>query len=258
MGRISKDEYYLEIAKAVSLRSTCLRRQYGAVIVKNDEIIATGYNGSPRGTKNCCDKGYCYREAHNIPHGKQYEECVAVHAEQNAIISAPRQELLDSTLYLWGGENGIQLEDPQPCLICSRLIVNAGIKEVKTVKCLKKTKIVDKIKELVTKKDYREHNQEYLEEIKDYCSGTFKREDRFHEVTDSLKITHSYFAVVTDLPWFLKEYFIILVVDGKSVYAARINEFKLSQFDKSSCIEMSKRDKVFAEYYPEFHKKKVE
>jgi dCMP deaminase len=127
--RISKTEYYLNIAKAVAQRSTCLRRQYGAVIVKNDEIIATGYNGSPRGECNCCDKGECWREAHKIPHGEQYEKCVAVHAEQNAIISASRSDTIGSTMYLVGFENGKEIV-ATPCDICRRLIRNAGIEEV--------------------------------------------------------------------------------------------------------------------------------
>lgn len=133
MKRISKTDYYLNIAASVSLRSTCLRRQYGAVIVKNDEIVATGYNGSPRGEDNCCDIGTCWREAHGIPHGEQYEKCVAVHAEANAIISASRQELLGSTLFLYGFENGEKMASPEPCLMCSRLIKNAGIAKVITV-----------------------------------------------------------------------------------------------------------------------------
>lgn len=132
MERVSKKEYYLHIAAAVARRSTCLRRQYGAVIVKNDEIVATGYNGAPRGEDNCCDVGQCWREAHGIPHGEQYEKCVAVHAECNAIISASRNEMLGSTLYLFGCENGEPLPAPEPCLICSRLIKNAGILRVET------------------------------------------------------------------------------------------------------------------------------
>lgn len=127
--RISKSEYYLNIAKAVAQRSTCIRRQYGAVIVKNDEIIATGYNGSARGEENCCDIGTCWRERNNIPHGQQYEKCVAVHAEQNAIISAPRDKLLGSTIYIYGEENGKTIE-ARPCEICHRMILNAGIENV--------------------------------------------------------------------------------------------------------------------------------
>lgn len=128
--RISKDEYYLAVARAVAQRSTCLRRQYGAIIVKNDEIIATGYNGAVRGEPNCCDVGACYREKNNIPHGEQYEKCVAVHAEQNAIISASRQSMIDATLYLAGFENGVELLNPRPCLICSKMIGNTGIKKI--------------------------------------------------------------------------------------------------------------------------------
>lgn len=130
--RISKDQYYLGIAYEVSLRSTCLRRQYGAVIVKNDEIISTGYNGAPRGETNCCDAGECWRERNNIPHGSQYEKCVAVHAEQNAIISAARRDMIGSTLYLVGHENGRTISDTAPCEICMRMIKNAGIRKVVT------------------------------------------------------------------------------------------------------------------------------
>ena len=130
MERISTENYYLSIAAEVARRSTCLRRQYGAVIVKNDEIVATGYNGAPRGDENCCDVGSCWRERNNIPHGEQYEKCVAVHAEQNAIISASRRDMLGSTLYLSGFEAGRPIEDATPCLICARLIKNAGIARV--------------------------------------------------------------------------------------------------------------------------------
>lgn len=126
--RISKDEYYLGIAAAVSRRSTCLRRQYGAVIVNNDEVISTGYNGSPRGEENCCDRGTCYREGHRHNDG-DYASCCSVHAEMNAIISASRAEMLGATLYLYGEENGQGIV-VEPCPICMRLIKNAGIKEV--------------------------------------------------------------------------------------------------------------------------------
>ena len=127
--RMPKTLYYLSIAKTVSKRSTCLRRQYGAIIVKNDEIIATGYNGSARGEPNCCDEGVCWREAHNIPHGEQYEKCVAVHAEQNAIISAARRDMIGATMYLYGQENGKTIT-ATPCEICSKMIKNAGIDAV--------------------------------------------------------------------------------------------------------------------------------
>ena len=132
--RPNKDAYYLSIAAEIARRSTCIRRQYGAVIVKNDEIIATGYNGSARGEANCCDVGYCFREANQIPHGEQYEKCVAVHAEQNAIISASRRDMIGGTLYLVGFENGrlIPPEQVQPCEICRRMLLNAGIQKVIT------------------------------------------------------------------------------------------------------------------------------
>ena len=130
MERVSKRQYYLDIAAEVARRSTCLRRQYGAVIVKNDEIVATGYNGAHRGDENCCDVGVCWREAHGIPHGEQYEKCVAVHAECNAIISASRNEMLGSTLYLYGFENGAPMKAPEPCVMCARMIKNAGITTV--------------------------------------------------------------------------------------------------------------------------------
>ena len=131
--RKSKDEYYLNIAEAVLTRSTCLRRKYGAVIVKDDEIISTGYNGAPRGIENCCDIGYCVRMQENIPHGERYEECRSVHAEANAIISASRHDMIGSTLYLAGFEaDGTPILDATPCLMCQRLILNAGISSVVT------------------------------------------------------------------------------------------------------------------------------
>ena len=102
MTRVSKENYYLNIAEAVSQRSTCLRRKYGAVIVKDDVIVATGYNGSPRKEPNCCDLGICEREKLNVPKGERYELCKAVHAEQNALIQANRDELQGATIYITG------------------------------------------------------------------------------------------------------------------------------------------------------------
>lgn len=133
--RIGKDEYYLGIARAVAARSTCLRRQYGAVIVRNDEIVATGYNGAARGVKDCTQRGVCWRIANDVPHGEQYEKCLAVHAEQNAIISAARAEMIGATMYIAGFEllglgSRIEIADPKPCLICSRMILNAGIAKI--------------------------------------------------------------------------------------------------------------------------------
>ncbi len=130
--RPSKDEYYLKIAEAVALRSTCLRRQYGAVIVKDDRIVATGYNGSERGAPNCIDRGICLREQMGIPHGERYELCVAVHAEANAIINASLNDTKGGVLYLAGFENGKPIDDPKPCMMCSRLIRNARISQVRT------------------------------------------------------------------------------------------------------------------------------
>ena len=131
--RKTKDDYYLSIAEAVLARSTCLRRKYGAVIVRYDEIISTGYNGAPRGTKNCCDVGYCYRERELIPHGERYELCRSVHAETNAIISASRLDMIGSTLFLAGQEaDGTPVADIAPCSMCYRLIINAGIRSVVT------------------------------------------------------------------------------------------------------------------------------
>ena len=132
MKRIDKENYYLDIAETVLERSTCLRRCYGAIIVKNDEIVPTGYNGAPRGRKNCMDLGYCTREAMNIPSGQRYELCRSVHAEMNAIISAARRDTLGATLYLAGREaaSGELLHDATSCSMCRRLIINAGIDRV--------------------------------------------------------------------------------------------------------------------------------
>ena len=128
--RIGRKEYYLGVAAVVAKRSTCLRRQYGAILVKDDRIIATGYNGSARGEPNCCDVGSCWRQAHNIPHGQQYEKCVAVHAEDNAISQAGR-EANGAALYLFGFENGTPIQ-AAPCEMCRRKIKNARVKEVVT------------------------------------------------------------------------------------------------------------------------------
>lgn len=129
--RPSKIHYYLNIAKEVASRSTCLRKKYGCVIVKNDIIISTGYNGSPRGTKNCIDLNYCRREQMNIPQGQCYELCRAVHAEMNAIINAEREKMINSTLYLYGCDSsGNILKNIDSCQMCKKLIINAGIEKV--------------------------------------------------------------------------------------------------------------------------------
>lgn len=130
--RRSKENYYLDIADAALQRSTCLRRKYGAIVVSDDEILATGYNGAPRGRLNCSDLGRCTREELNIPSGERYELCRSVHAEANAIISAPRRDMLGGTLYLVGrtAANGDLVVDATPCSMCRRLIINAGIRRV--------------------------------------------------------------------------------------------------------------------------------
>ena len=132
MKRIDKENYYLDIAETVLERSTCLRRCYGAIIVKNDEIVSTGYNGAPRGRKNCMDLGYCTREAMNIPSGERYELCRSVHAEANAIISAARRDTLGATLYMVcvAPETGALIPGSTSCSMCRRLIINAGIRRV--------------------------------------------------------------------------------------------------------------------------------
>lgn len=132
MARIDKENYYLDIAETVLKRATCLRRCYGAIIVKNDEIVSTGYNGAPRGRKNCTDLGRCTRELLQIPSGERYELCRSVHAEANAIISASRSAILGGTLYLTGRDvkTGELLEDATSCSMCRRQIINAGIERV--------------------------------------------------------------------------------------------------------------------------------
>ena len=130
--RTSKENYYLGIADAVLDRSTCMRRKYGAIIVRNDEIISTGYNGAPRGRQNCSDLGYCTRDRMGVPRGQRYELCRSVHAEMNAIIHAARVDMLGSTLYLVGREvaSGEYVQNAFPCSMCTRLIINAGISTV--------------------------------------------------------------------------------------------------------------------------------
>ncbi len=128
--RPSWDEYFLEIARVVSSRSTCLRRRYGAVIVKDRVIVSTGYNGSPRGAANCIERGVCRRKELNVPSGERYELCVAVHAEQNAIVNAPPERMKGATIYIAGFEEGGAYAESRPCLLCRRMIVNAQIERV--------------------------------------------------------------------------------------------------------------------------------
>ncbi len=132
MNRRDKQNYYLDIAQTVAERGTCIRRNYGAIIVHNDEIISTGYVGAPRGRKNCSDLGYCIRQQLNIPRGERYEMCRSVHAEANAIISASRRDMIGSTLYLVGleAETGEIVANSCCCSMCKRMVINSGIKEV--------------------------------------------------------------------------------------------------------------------------------
>ena len=160
--RIDKINYYLDIAEATLERGTCIRRNFGAIIVKNDEIISTGYVGSPRGRKNCCDLKYCMREKLNIPRGERYELCRSVHAEQNAIISASRRDMIDSTLYLVGKNyvDGEYVSNARPCALCKRMIINAGIKEV-IIRNTKTDYTIIDVKEFI-------ENDESLEGVKGY------------------------------------------------------------------------------------------
>ncbi|BEP30248.1 deoxycytidylate deaminase [Helicovermis profundi] len=132
MNRIGKENYYLDIAETVLERGTCLRRNYGAIIVNNDEIISTGYTGAPRGRKNCIDLGFCTRDKLNVPRGQMYEICRSVHAEANAMISAARKDMIGSTLYLVGREKktGEYVENANSCTMCKRMIINSGIENI--------------------------------------------------------------------------------------------------------------------------------
>ncbi len=127
--RTDKSNYYLDIAETVLERGTCLRRNYGAIIVKNDAIISTGYVGAPRGRQNCIDMGVCVRETLKVPRGERYELCRSVHAEQNAIINAAREDMIGATMFLVGkdAKTGAYVENACACSLCKRMIINAGI-----------------------------------------------------------------------------------------------------------------------------------
>ena len=132
MERRDKLNYYRDIAETVLERGTCIRRNFGAIIVNHDQIASTGYTGAPRGRKNCSDIGTCMRQELKIPAGERYELCRSVHAEANAIISAARSDMLGSTLYLVGKNKatGEYVADANSCSMCKRLIINAGIQRV--------------------------------------------------------------------------------------------------------------------------------
>ena len=155
MKRLDKENYYLDIAETVLERSTCLRRCYGAIIVQHDEIVSTGYNGAPRGRKNCIDLGHCTREAMNIPSGERYELCRSVHAEANAIISADRSEVLGATLYMAcrDPKTGELIPHSTSCSMCRRLIINAGIERVVIRDTPTDYRVVDVVKDWVEQDD---------------------------------------------------------------------------------------------------------
>lgn len=155
MARIDKENYYLDIAETVLERSTCMRRCYGAIIVQNDEIVSSGYNGAPRGRKNCGDLGYCTREAMNIPSGERYELCRSVHAEANAIISASRREVLGATLYMAckDPKTGGLISGATSCSMCRRLIINAGIERLVIRDTPTDYRVVDVQKEWIDEDD---------------------------------------------------------------------------------------------------------
>ena len=162
MGRIDKINYYLDLAEVTLERGTCIRRNFGAVIIKNDEVISTGYVGAPRGRKNCVDMGVCKREELKIPRGERYEMCRSVHTEQNAIISAERNKMIGASLFLCGKNysDGKYVENSNPCALCKRMIINAGIKDI----YIRDTK--EKYRHILVQ-DYIE-NDESLEDIKGY------------------------------------------------------------------------------------------
>ena len=143
--RRSKINYYLDIAQTVTERGTCLRRKFGAIIVKDDVIISTGYAGAPRGRKNCCDMKFCLREQMSIPRGERYELCRSVHAEANAIIAAARERMLGATIYMTcvDSKTGELVEGTNSCMMCKRLIINAGISQIVVRDDKEKFRVID-------------------------------------------------------------------------------------------------------------------
>ncbi|MDS0528345.1 deaminase [Clostridium sp. SHJSY1] len=162
MNRKDKINYYLDIAETVLERGTCLRRNYGSIIVKNDEIISTGYTGAPRGRKNCNDLGFCKRDKMNVPRGTQYELCRSVHSEANAIISASRRDMIGATLYLVGKEMKTKelVKDANSCIMCRRLIINAGIERVIIRDSKNEYRVID-VNEWIEEDDSLESNLGY-------------------------------------------------------------------------------------------------
>lgn len=162
MERVDKINYYLDMAEVALERGTCIRRNFGAAIIKNDEVISTGYTGAPRGRANCCEINRCIREELNVPRGERYEMCRSVHAEQNAIISADRNRMIGATLFLCGKDykDGSYVENSNPCALCKRMIINAGIKDI----YIRDSK--DKYRHILVQ-DYID-NDESLEGVKGY------------------------------------------------------------------------------------------
>ncbi len=154
MSRVDKTNYYLDIAEIVAERGTCIRNNYGSVIVKNDEIISTGYTGAPRGRKNCLDLGVCRRNVNNTPSGAGYELCRSVHSEQNAIISAKRKDMIGAILYLVGinKRNGEYITDNEPCTLCKRIIINSGVEKV-IMRDSKKNYRIEEVKKWIENDD---------------------------------------------------------------------------------------------------------
>ena len=155
MQRRDKQNYYLDIAQTVLERGTCLRRNFGAIIVKDDQIIATGYTGAPRGRENCCDTGECMREKLNVPRGERYELCRSVHAEANAIIAAPRRDMIGASLYLVGQDAGTEelVGDANACSMCKRLIINSGIATITIRNTHEEFTVIDVVKQWVESDD---------------------------------------------------------------------------------------------------------
>jgi Deoxycytidylate deaminase len=162
MIRREKENYYLDIAETVLERGTCIRRNFGAIIVKNDQIVSTGYTGAPRGRKNCVDMNICIREKLSIPRGERYELCRSVHAESNCIIHAARNDMIGATLYLVGkdAKTGEIVKEANACSMCKRLIINAGIKKI-VIRNTPEEYIIIEIKQWID-------NDESLDGIKGY------------------------------------------------------------------------------------------
>ncbi len=169
MIRSSKDEYYLNIAKEVAERSTCFRNKGGAIIVKDDQIIATGYIGAPRKTKDCFERNECLRDKLKIPHGRNYEICRSVHAEMNAVINAARAgvSLLNGDMYIYLRDREGKEIDSFPCFICKKIIINAGLKKAicsTKEKGIKIFQIEDWVKEW-QEKDVLDDKQQYGKDL---------------------------------------------------------------------------------------------